>query len=389
MIPAKIRIAYRGLLFLLLGVSFLAQGGLLNLTGIYISNPIVNRPSDPNIPVAASEYNPAIISTGYVYWHNNDGYAKYSDTLMQVGHDFDFWNEAWRGWTEWNLSGIPTNAIITSIQIRLTVTGKPDAADNYRAQICMSELSVRPSLETNAERLYTSIGTGVLYSGGLCVSVIGNGDFPSSTGFYELGAIAAANATARLGEGWFAVGFSDFNLGGSDNPDDEGIIFSVSAIKIAYQLEAVNTTISETVPAESYTFSPSTTGSDLGNEDGWFDLALIGIISGIFMLGICLGCAYKSRIRESKARIQKKSTQIGSKPQNLSPIVAKQPSVVVMDENIETLLPAPPSQAPERQRVRQKILDGGESPTEIVCEYCGEKIPSNSSICPFCAHKFR
>ncbi|OLS16022.1 MAG: hypothetical protein RBG13Loki_0350 [Promethearchaeota archaeon CR_4] len=186
-----------------------------------------NRP----IPHASSTTLPTTTYRGYVHWHHTDGYAKYNDTTMNIGHDFDFWNEEWRGFTEWNISSIPDDTMITYVGVQLTVNGAPGECDHQSAQVCFYEMANRPSLiGPSAQTLFDDAGNGIQYYYGASYTITASG----STPFIKLGQSAVDALSSARTNDWFAVGFIDFFDGGTESSDDEGLIFSSAVLQVIY-----------------------------------------------------------------------------------------------------------------------------------------------------------
>ncbi len=182
-------------------------------------------------PRPSSMTSPATTYRGYAYWHHNDGFFEYDDTAMQIGHDFDFWNEEWRGYTEWDISGVPDSALVTYVGVQLTISGAPAACEWQYAEVCFYAMANRPSVAgPSAQTLFNDAGDGTQYLYGNSSALSASGTAP----FIKLGQDAVDALSAARTSDWFAVGFIDFFDGGTENWDDEGLIFSSAALKVIY-----------------------------------------------------------------------------------------------------------------------------------------------------------
>lgn len=164
---------------------------------------------------------------GYTYWHNNDGYSKHSGTEMRVGYDYDFWNEAWRGYTEFDLSSIPDSSIILSVSIQFEVTGSIPECDSQNAQVLIFNMTHRPSTSDKVV-LYNDAGDGEnLYASAIVMS---KGYYPDAASLFTLNNEAKLAFQNALKQDWFAFGFIDESV-----PEiDEGIEFHISQLKVEY-----------------------------------------------------------------------------------------------------------------------------------------------------------
>ena len=192
--------------------------------------------TDPEYSQPFSQSIPKTLS-GYSYFHDNDGYTGFYGESIQIGHEFDFYNEEWRGWVEWDISEIPESANITSVGLRIEVTGIPVSCDYQRAQLDIYHMTAQPSTNVNdPELLFLDAGSGLQYHENVSFPLSNDGVYPSASSFIALDAVGIQKLNESVNSGWFALGFSDYYHSdlGHDSDQDEGVIFEILAFEVIF-----------------------------------------------------------------------------------------------------------------------------------------------------------
>ncbi|WP_371803156.1 hypothetical protein [Candidatus Lokiarchaeum ossiferum] len=259
-------------------------------------------------PIVSENFQPsgqALTKTlsGYSYFHDNDGYTGFYGESIQIGHEFDFYNEEWRGWAEWDISDIPESANITAAGLRIDVTGIPVSCDYQRAQLDVYQMTNQPSLSINdPELLFLDAGSGLHLRENVSYPLSDNGVYPTSTSFITLDHVAIQILNASTASGWFAVGFSDYYHSdlGHDSDQDEGVIFEILAFEINYTEggQAYSQNFSQDDPSGSGSTTTETSTGDGGAID---PASIIIIVVTIVVILIAVGITQKRNQNRSKS----------------------------------------------------------------------------------------
>jgi hypothetical protein len=178
---------------------------------------------------------------GYAYHHASSGYDGEINDKMYVGRDFDFFNERWRGFTEFDISTIPDSANITHLRLRLYISGKPKVCDNQRAQIGFFPMQFQPSQTSyDFKTLFEDIGNGTQYNNADQYILSEDGFYPGNTTWINFGNDSIHDIQTALIDDWFAFGVTDYYIDslGHDSDQDEGMIFEISTLEINYSINA-------------------------------------------------------------------------------------------------------------------------------------------------------
>ena len=244
-------------------------------------------------PLSFLPHSQALTKTisGYSYFHDNDGYEGFYGTSLQIGHEFDFFNEEWRGWIEWDISDIPETANITFAGIRINVTGIPISCDNQRAQLDMYQMTNQPSTNVNnPELLFNDAGDGLHYRENTSFPLSENGIYPSFSGYIPLSPVALGEINTSINAGWFAVGFVDYyhlDLGHNED-QDEGVIFEISSFQVNYTYEGQDWSQSYSSEDASTTATDTETQtiSDDTNELGSTSIIIIAVTIAVILIAV-------------------------------------------------------------------------------------------------------
>ncbi len=263
------------------------------------------------IHIVRAETTPILRSyQGFAYHHATSGYDGAIDSAMHIGRDFDFWNEQWRGFTEFDISAIPDTANITQIRIRLQVLGKPEVCDHQRIQLQLFPVELQPSQHSHDyESLFNDFAEGTPYNNESFYLLSTDGLYPGESTWITFHGNMTTDFQEHLLFNWFALSFIDYYTAdlGHDTDQDEGIICTVHDFEVDYQ-----------IAGEVFTavFSQSDGIEDNSNQSGdnWGIFAILLIL--VILIGIILFVGFKNvRARSIKEgvphhakRLKKKGT---------------------------------------------------------------------------------
>lgn len=207
----------------------------------FAQNSQINRNENPvfdRSPLASQSFVTSIpvLSSGFVYWHRNDGYVVQStdNNQTKIGHDFDYWNEAWRGWYTLDVSGFNSSTQILSVQLKFRIVGKPDEANSARAQLGFYYQEQNPLIYEMKEDLYNRFNSGTQLRNGGYFSVSEITSFPTETDYIDLGTLGAKIFERNIQKGVFSFSILDQFEGAEKEEYDEGLILELIDVLIEY-----------------------------------------------------------------------------------------------------------------------------------------------------------
>jgi len=277
-----------------------------------------NSPQNINCLSPQNQAADSILKTsqGFSYWHRTEGYSATFDQKVSIGHDYDFYNEEWRGFVEWDLSNILLGANITFFGLKLDISGKPGECDNLGGQLKAFPMGLRPSLEPSAESLFIDAGDGIAYSISPSNEIGQMGEFPIE-GFLNMGAQACEDLNSSTAKGWFGMGFIAQDSGSEEQSDDKGLIFTISAIRIEYSL-GLNTGLSlETTFLSGTDIQQTTTSANGVNPDVESTTLFVIIAIGlVFLIGIGFVVNFSRQNQMTQNSLKLNNSDRDEKPKN-------------------------------------------------------------------------
>ncbi len=177
-----------------------------------------------------------VSSSGFVYWHRNDGYVVQStgNNQTKVGHDFDYWNEAWRGWYSFDISSLNQSAQIISVQLKFRVVGKPEESNSARSQLGFYYQETSPLIYDTKENLYNRLNSGTQLRNGGFFSVAEVTQFPNETDYIDLGKLGAKSLERSISNGIWSISVVDQFEGQENSEFDEGLILELAEIVVSF-----------------------------------------------------------------------------------------------------------------------------------------------------------
>jgi hypothetical protein len=151
-----------------------------------------------------------------------------------VGHDFDYWDETWRGWYSFDCKSLNSSDEVVSVKVKFKITGEIEEARHPRAQLGFYFLSRDPTDYESREELFNRLNSGVQLRDGLFYQISDVTSFPMTTDFIDLGIIGAKSLERCISQNTWSFSVVDQYEGVNEKDYDEGLKLELAEIQVEY-----------------------------------------------------------------------------------------------------------------------------------------------------------
>ncbi len=371
----------------------------------------------PTIASGVSNTTIPISSSGFVYWHRNDGYVVQStgNNQTKVGHDFDYWNEAWRGWYSFDISSLNQSIQVLSVQLKFRVVGKPDECNFSRAQLGFFYQESSPLIYDTKENLFNRLNSGTqLRNGGFFSISPTTMDFPIETDYIDMGLLGAKSLERNIAKGVWSISVVDQFEGQEKEEYDEGLILELTEIVVSYEQNGSTIKVNNPSIDQRYFF-------DSILEITWnssYSIPSVSIIlykNGIFLQAIATNITnlnsfnwtipssldilskYIIGVQDAaNASLMGLSVEFEVGKQNYTPTILDFLVIFLAASAVIAIIIGINIYSKRKKHIEQILNENEESSntsskprkSHIICSYCGTENDPESLECRYCGKEF-